>query len=269
MHNNKDSLNLILTNSKEDIKGAKALLPYLSTNYKPKEIIFSSTLVNIQNETNSYNEEEFLGWLRFFCEKISTFNLLQGNLSNFSDLNKDIYCRFNSFPREQVIKALKTIGLPKTYAAALKILKADSIQSVLGKYDSELWKQIENYSLDKNEIEEELNRIIIAITKEHSIKNETFTWTTNNLYLLPNIYLDSILSKKSFHDLVLIIIELDTKNKHHLINNIEANMANTIIKQIEKLDTEERERNIVNQFIEDIQTDFNEGKFKQLQIVAA
>jgi hypothetical protein len=273
---NKEVLNQVLTNSKEDILGIKALLSYLSAQFRPSTILFASTMVAIENEIDSYDEEQFSNWLRTFSEKLSGHNLRNGNQFKLYGTDKDLVLKIRSIPTKTLSSVLKHIDSSQTYAAVFKIVDGDMVQSILGKFEPELWKEIESVDVKSLDVDKELNRILKILnntpkkavkktkkvtktSKKHATKD--FSWATDNLDQLPPVYLQQKLSTKSFLEISMIMVELKGHVKYHFLKQLPDNIADKVIEKIDSITKEEQDTKFVETFISEIQKDYDQKVF--------
>ena len=290
---NKEILNQVLTNSKDDILGMKALLTYLSAQYQPNTILFASTMVAIENEYNSYDEREFSTWLRKFSERISSFNLRTGNQFKLFGTEKELVKKIRSVPDQALNKVLKKLNSSKTYAAVFKVVDGKAVRGILGEYDPKLWKDIESVDEKSLDIDKELKNVLEELknlraskkkskekvedlslvnspeTDKTENKSQEIVWNKDNFDQLPALYLEQKLAGKTFLEISMIMLELKGNVKYHFLKQLNNKLADQVIALMEKVGNDERDPSHLEKFLIEVQKDYDQGVFTYKQNKAA
>ncbi len=90
-------------------------------------------------------------------------------------------------------------------------------------------------------------------------RNEEFIWKSDNLHLLPSVYIMNKLKTKTVDELSGLVKYLPARSKLHLLDHLEANVADKVMQLSNSV--EDDKVIVVGEFIKEVQCDYNENLF--------
>jgi hypothetical protein len=258
--------------TQRDILGLKSLVPYLETHFNLDEIIHHSSLLRIGNEKNYYSEDEFSLWLKECSEKI-TSNSLKNYSAKEKEIEPTLLVRLRNTHLDFILRALEDINQKDAYSLVLEVIGQDNLFRSISPTHYPLFEGTNDSNLSIHEKEYLINNILNQIDKDKGAysndnlvkmnkhSQEKFEWTKDNLSLIPFDYIKSKLIGKLEEEIAEIISPLSDKERYFMMTHIDSESmdVNLIMNKLETL--ENHGTSELDQFIQEIQNDYNNNIF--------